>query len=433
MPKAVFRPSELISTQEKIIINSPTSFPEMANFAAAEEPEEVPEEADKYTGPTADDLRREAELFKTRWESEKERMIAAAKAEAERIVSDAQNTAIEEIKKQTIEGQAVKQKAEEEAQRIMVEAQSKIYQLEVETRKTLETERADALEQGRQEGKQEGYADGKTEADRLVERAQIVLERAQDKRGDILLETEKEIVDLVLLISRKIIKVITENQRDVIIANVIEALRKVKAKGSVIIRLNLADVELVTEHKQDFINQIESVNTIHVMEDSSVDKGGCIIETDFGEIDARISSQLAELENRILEISPIRSRIKDNTPPPVIRTANLNSELAATSSLMGASKLLGSSGSDTTLNDAMKMMDGSSANDDLQKGSSALVDDLLNDDGPELSQAANAALTASAALAALATMATKGKREADKQITEKMEQFRKRKSDQETP
>jgi flagellar assembly protein FliH len=46
------------------------------------------------------------------------------------------------------------------------------------------------------------------------------------------------------------------------------------------------------------------------VEDSSVDRGGCIVETDFGAIDARISSQLTELEQRILEISPIKTITK---------------------------------------------------------------------------------------------------------------------------
>ena len=46
---------------------------------------------------------------------------------------------------------------------------------------------------------------------------------------------------------------------------------------------------------------VESIKNITVAEDSSVEKGGCIIETDFGAIDARISSQLNELEQKILE------------------------------------------------------------------------------------------------------------------------------------
>ena len=54
----------------------------------------------------------------------------------------------------------------------------------------------------------------------------------------------------------------------------------------------------------------ENIKNISVVEDSSVDRGGCIVETDFGAIDARISSQLTELEQRILEISPIKTITK---------------------------------------------------------------------------------------------------------------------------
>ena len=72
-------------------------------------------------------------------------------------------------------------------------------------------------------------------------------------------------------------------------------------------RVNLADVKLTTEHIKDFIHQDENIKNISVVEDSSVEKGGCIVETDFGAIDARISSQLNELETQILNISPIKT------------------------------------------------------------------------------------------------------------------------------
>jgi len=392
MLKAVFRPSELVTLTEKVAIGNPTSFPEMAQFATIEEPEEALEDFEEFTGPTADDLRREAEMFKSQWEDEKERMFASARAEAENIVTNAQKAAFAEVKRQTDEGQVIKQQAVEEAERIVAEAQGKIRQLENEIRQTLDAERNDARTQGKNEGKDSGFAEGKAEVDRLIERTQTVLERAQDKRGEILSETEKEIVDLVLLISRKVIKVISENQRDIIIYNVTEALRKVKAKGSVIIRVNLADLKLATEHKQDFINIMEGKGLINIAEDSSVDPGGCIIETDFGEIDARIASQLAELENKILEISPIGSRVKENTPPPIVKTASLNSELAAASTLL--------------------------QNQNASSSNSVSEEEEFDN---TLSHGAEAALTASAALAALATMATKGKRESDRKMAEKIE------------
>jgi flagellar assembly protein FliH len=399
MLKAVFRPGELVSQSEKIVIDSPTSYSELSHFAPVEEVVEDLADVEEYKGPTADDLRREAEMFKSQWEEEKERMISSAKAEAENIVKDAQDAAFAEIKRKTDESQVIKEQAEQEAERILSDARVKAGEIENTARQSLAAERKEVCDKGREEGREAGYAEGKAEVDRLIERTQVVLERAQDKRGEILNETEKEIIDLVLLIARKVIKVISENQRNVIISNVVQALRKVKAKGNIIIRVNMADLKLATEHKQEFIQQMEGAKSVQVVEDSSVDSGGCIIETDFGEIDARISSQLAEMENKILEISPMRSSIKDNTPVPVVRTANLNADLGASSSLMENAD---AQNADT------KSADAKGADD---KGAEEEDDMLAN-----MSPAAKSALTASAALAALATLGTKGRRETDKKM-----------------
>jgi flagellar assembly protein FliH len=335
MLKAVFRPNELITITDKIVIDSPTSFPDVAHLSAIEDAEEE-NAVEEYLGPTAEDLRHEAEIFKINWEEEKERMINSAKAEAEDIVQQAQKAAFAEVKRQVDEAQVLKQQAQEEAERIIAEARTNAKELENEIRQSLDKERREAKEQGKTEGKENGFSDGKAEVERLIERTQVVLERAQDKRADILSETEKTIVTLVLLISRKVIKVISENQRDVIIFNVIEALRKVKAKGNILIKVNLADLKLATGHKQNFISMMESVKSINIVEDSSVDPGGCIIETDFGEIDARIASQLAELENKILEISPIKSDAVDNTQLPVFKMSNINTDMVASSAIIEA-------------------------------------------------------------------------------------------------
>ena len=77
-----------------------------------------------------------------------------------------------------------------------------------------------------------------------------------------------------------------------------------------IVRVNIADLQLTTEHAKDFIEAAETAKKLSIVEDSSVDRGGCVIETDFGEIDARIQSQLHELEEKILDISPIKARGK---------------------------------------------------------------------------------------------------------------------------
>ena len=307
MAKAVFRPIELTVVAGKVMLNTPVLETSSAVVSdEAEEAEAEPEE-EVYTGPTAEDLRREAEAFTEQWNIEKEEMIQAAKDEAESIAQAAQQAADEAA--------AVKTAAQEEAEKILADAKAKAEELETQVRSTLDDEKKEALEQGREAGRQEGYAEGKIEVDRLIERTQIVLERAQEKRGDILAETEQEVINLVLLMTRKVVKVIADNQREVIIPNIEQALRKVRDRGNIIIRVNLADLQLTTEHTKEFIKTLEGAKSIQVAEDSSVDPGGCIIETDFGEIDARIASQLAELEAKILEASPIRTKPKSLSRP----------------------------------------------------------------------------------------------------------------------
>ena len=313
MAKAVFRPNELIIVPDKVMISLPDSSQDNVRLSPQENDVEIVQAEEEYTGPTAEDLRREAEEFRLLWDEEKEAMIQAAKTEAEGIVRAAGLSAEKEKQQNTEEAAAITANARSEAEKIIAEAGRHAQETESEFRKTLEDEKKEALDKSREEGRAEGFAEGKDEVDRLIQRTQAVLERAQAKRGDILAETEQQIIDLVLLISRKVVKVIADNQREVVISNVLQALQKVKDRGNIMVRVNLTDLKLVTDHKKEFIKALEGIKSIQVMEDSSIDSGGCIIETDFGEIDARISSQLAELEAKILELSPIRSRIKSGS------------------------------------------------------------------------------------------------------------------------
>ena len=310
MAKAVFRPGELTVVESKVILEPPGGFGGVE--ALEDELEEVEEigDAEEYAGPTADDLRREAEAFKAQWEQEKEALIRSARMEADGIIKEAETAAFAEVKRKTGEAQSFKRQAEDEAEKIIAEANEKAGKIEADSLAAFENERKDAEERGRLAGREAGFTEGKDEVARLVQRTQTILERAQDKRADILAESEQQIIDLVLLISRKVIKIISENQRNVVISNVVQALRKVKGRGNILKKVNMLDVKLTTEHKKEFIEMVEGAKSVQIIEDTSVDPGGCVIETEFGEIDARISSQLAELEEKILEISPIKSRAK---------------------------------------------------------------------------------------------------------------------------
>ncbi|MDD5789690.1 MAG: flagellar assembly protein FliH [Spirochaetia bacterium] len=307
MNKNLFQPGEIKAKDGEFKLGLVHSFEEPVEEV---EVEEVPQ----YTGPTADDLRREAEAFKVQWEAEKQQLLAEAQSQADAIIENAKKAAFDEVKRQTDEAQVIKAQAESEAQKIVADAKEQADQIHAAAEIEKNELKKNAYDEGLKEGQKNGYDSGKEEVNRMIDRSHKILEAVLNRREQILSETEEQIVQLVLLMTRKVVKVMSDNQKSVVMANVLSALKKVKARGEVTIRVNLEDVKLTTEHIKDFTEQVESVSGITVVEDSSVDKGGCIVETDFGAIDARISSQLSELENKILEISPLKT-IQKNTEP----------------------------------------------------------------------------------------------------------------------
>ena len=98
MNKNLFQPGEIKTKEGEFKLGLVHTFEKPVEEV---EVEEVPQ----YTGPTADDLKREAEDFKVQWESEKQKMLDDAQAQADAIIESAKNAAFEEVKKQTDEAQ----------------------------------------------------------------------------------------------------------------------------------------------------------------------------------------------------------------------------------------------------------------------------------------------------------------------------------------
>lgn len=306
MGKNVFRSTEIDFKQHKVFLRPPQPI-------RTEEPEALEAIEEEYSGPTADQLRREAELFKSNWDAERQRMIDAANEEVGRVVKEAEDQAFRLVRDKTEQAQQAKTEAEAEAQRIKSEAEAEAARIIDQAQLRAKQIEQEAFDRGRRDGEEAGITEGKAEVQRVIDRFHIVLSKAIERRNEIIEESESQVVSLVLSIAKKVVKVISENQRNVVINNVMQSLQKLRAKSDVIIRVNLADLSIATKHKEDIVRMAERVRNITIAEDTTVDPGGCIIETDFGEIDARITSQLREIEDRILELAPVKTRPKGSS------------------------------------------------------------------------------------------------------------------------
>lgn len=306
MAKNVLKEYEVKSLEKKYII-PPPKIKSKETIIETKEGEEVV--SSTWKGPSVEEVKREIDSLREHWKIEFENMKQTAEAEAKEIIEKAEDLAFAKIKESKAQANIEIDKIKAEAEQIIDKAKAEAEQIINEAMKKSNEIIEENKKQGFDQGYKEGYEKGNEEVTRLIERMHKIISEIIAKRTEIIEGTEYQIISIVLLIVKKIIKIITENQKTVIINNVVEALKKVKGSKNVIIRVNLDDIAMATKHKEDFIKMIEGLEGIQFLEDSSIERGGCIIETDFGEIDARISLQLKEIEDKILELMPIKKRM----------------------------------------------------------------------------------------------------------------------------
>ena len=107
---------------------------------------------------------------------------------------------------------------------------------------------------------------------------------------------KREVVELALAIARQVICQEITIDREIVVCVAREALAKVEDPGRVKIRMSPSDLQFINETQSQLSNLIENIDNLTLEATESIQSGGCIIETDFGEIDARIEKQLQAVE-----------------------------------------------------------------------------------------------------------------------------------------
>jgi flagellar assembly protein FliH len=301
--RKIFKSSEVKEISSRVLITPPQIRPKQPELDLEETIEEI-EEAEPVEAEEAE-AQPEVEEDQQSILDEAERLRGEARTEAERIKQEAEEAAFKLMQKSNVDMRKAKEESEGEAAKMLSEAREEAEQVKAEARREAEEILAEARRNAYGEGREEGFKEGQEEVNRLIDRLHAVLNAANDKRQEILNHTEKQIVDLILLITRRVVKVISDSEKKVVLENVKQALEKVKGETEITIKVNTRDLDLTTKHKKQFIAAVESLKQVKVEEDSRVAPGGCVIETSFGDIDARIAKQLDLIEERIRELIPV--------------------------------------------------------------------------------------------------------------------------------
>jgi flagellar biosynthesis/type III secretory pathway protein FliH len=159
------------------------------------------------------------------------------------------------------------------------------------------------------EGRESGYRDGVTEARAELADALALVQRVGQEvravRDRVLWNAEREVIELVITVAQTVIGRQVELEPALVLDTVERALARAGAQNVVRIRVHPNDRDTVAVAMAE---QHGDAVPFQVLSDHAVSVGGCVVDTEAGEVDARLDVQLAEVARVLRETVPEPSR-----------------------------------------------------------------------------------------------------------------------------
>lgn len=234
--------------------------------------------------------------------------VQAQNIEVEALVSDETGEAVSgNVIKAQSEADALKKQAalmEEEAKRMLEDAKVQAQNIVANAKKEAEAEKIKILENAKTQGYQEGKQKAEQEIASLrkeLANEKVNLEAEYQKLAD---ELEPQFIDTITGIYEHIFHIDLRTYRDILVYLISMTMRKVEGSRSFLIHVSREDYPYVSMQKKQIAAGATSSGTlVEVVEDITLSKNECLIETEGGIFDCGVGTQLEELRQKLMLLS----------------------------------------------------------------------------------------------------------------------------------
>lgn len=213
------------------------------------------------------------------------------------------------LKAETLSGQAqgasdgahILEEANAQAQEIVDDAKAHAEQIVQEAREQAENLKKTAADEGRMNGYREGKQKAEAEAEGLKQRLLAREAQLEEEYQDALSQMEPQLVDAITGIYEHIFHVELHSYRDILVHLIESTLRKAEGNKDFLVHVSREDYSYVSMQKKQ-LQAVLAGNgvTLEVIEDVTLGKDECMIETEGGIFDCGLGTQLDQLRSKLL-------------------------------------------------------------------------------------------------------------------------------------
>lgn len=136
---------------------------------------------------------------------------------------------------------------------------------------------------------------------RVIVQLESLMENIQKEYSHLQQRSEEIVIRFTLAIAEQILRREVKIDDTVVLQQIKEGLRRVLGVDHIKVRVNPIDEAMVREHRAAIASGSDSLRDMLIEADEKVERGGCILESDSGNVDVRLSTQLKRIEAVLLE------------------------------------------------------------------------------------------------------------------------------------
>jgi flagellar assembly protein FliH len=155
-----------------------------------------------------------------------------------------------------------------------------------------EEEAATMRELARAEGFEQGHLEAREAAKPAVEALSAAIEGLHAERVELAERLERHAVDLALLLAEKIVGGVIAVEPERVVESVRGALRSLVERERITVLVHPDDLDVVRAAMDELRATLGGVEHCEVQAERRVSRGGCIVRTPEGDVDARVETKL---------------------------------------------------------------------------------------------------------------------------------------------
>ncbi len=202
------------------------------------------------------------------------------------------------------DAEAMLERARAEAGDILNRAKEEAAAIIADAKSRAEEERKSIREQARQQGYEDGQASARAEADAVRNEFQEKSRRLEEEYQKLMDELEPKFIDTVTSVYEHIFQVDLSGNRDVLTHLISNTMHKLEGGGTFLIHVSKEDYSyVVMQKKQILAGTASNAGNVEIVEDVTLGKNECLIETDSGIFDCGLGTQLNGLKQKLRLLS----------------------------------------------------------------------------------------------------------------------------------